>query len=159
MSVALTTQRYAYEPNHDGTYSVTDSLTGECVGTTADEREARKTTQRMNALHLANVNRIGRAAIRREIHAVPSQEGGRETCAAVLEDNPPAIASMRVDALLRAVRWHGPARRQATLKFAGCSSVKVVQDLTARQRARLCEALRMSTDELRVEALGLRGAP
>lgn len=147
------TARYAYEPNHDGTYSILDTVTGECVGTSPDEAEAAKAVQRMGALWVANDTRLKRAAIRREIRAASTSVLSRETCAAVLEDNPPEVASMRVEALLECIRKAGPVRRRRTLKLAGCSNVKLVGSLTERQRALLVAALRMESDELRVEVL------
>lgn len=155
---ALTTQRYAYEANHDGTYSILDTVTGECVGTSPDEPDAVKAVQRLSALWLANDTRIRRAAIKREIRSASPSVLSRETCAAVFEDNPPVLASMRVESLLLCVRSLQKARTDACLVYAGCSTVRLVGELTTRQRVRLVDALRMSPDELSVEVSGIRQA-
>lgn len=155
---ALNTERYAHEPNHDGTYSITDTLNGELVGTTPDEREAAKTVQRMNALHLANTIRLARGAVKREIHGAPTVTASCETCAAVIEDNPPLIASMRAEALIRCVRRMHRSRRDLILAYAECSNVRLMSELTARQRVRLVDALRMSTRDLSFEVSGMRQA-
>jgi hypothetical protein len=101
MSTAAKTERYTAEPAEYG-WDIVDSTTGESIGVCPDEHEAVKTVQRTNALHSANVNRIERARIKREIHSAPSMAASREVLAAVLEDNPPALATMRVEALVAA---------------------------------------------------------
>jgi hypothetical protein len=86
MSTAAKTERYTAEPAEYG-WDIVDSTTGESIGVCPDEHEAVKTVQRTNALHSANVNRIERARIKREIHSAPSMAASREVLAAVLEDH------------------------------------------------------------------------
>jgi hypothetical protein len=149
----IDTARYTTERTDYG-YDIIDTHTGACVGVAPDEQQAATTVQRLSELHRANRVRLARAAIKREIHDARPPAASRETLAAVLEDNPPALATMRVEALLRSVRQHHVARRKGTLKYARCSESKTVGELTSRQRARLCEALRMAGYEELLAALG-----
>jgi hypothetical protein len=141
MSTAAKTERYTAEPAEYG-WDIVDSTTGESIGVCPDEHEAVKTVQRTNALHSANVNRIERARIKREIHSAPSMAASREVLAAVLEDNPPALATMRVEALVACLRRCPSVRRRSMLRFASVSDTLTVEQMTDRQRHVLCAALR-----------------
>lgn len=143
---ALTTQRYAYEPNHDGTYSITDTLTGECVGTTPDLASAKLRAQCLTALKTANEHRSIIADFKRRLHALTCHEG-----AALLSDclrnynderDDPAFGAMQIQAALLSVRGIGRTKASIIIRQANVHALsRRVRDLTDRQRAVIAEAL------------------
>lgn len=139
---AVVDARYGAVEGDLGTWYVVDTHRQITVGECADKREAAKTVQRMNALLAANAIRKARRVVKQEIRRPDSLTRGLEACAAILEDNPPAIAGMRVEKLLRSVPRLKQSRLLEFLRRAGCSTVKLVGDLTDRQRELLIDALR-----------------
>jgi hypothetical protein len=116
-------QRYTVAPGEGG-WDVIDATTGKCVGSAPDLDAAGHCAQALGALIGANETRFKRARIKREIKGCATPVESREACAAVIEDNPQELASMRLTALLLAVRYHRSERIRDTLRFAACTDSK-----------------------------------
>jgi hypothetical protein len=89
--------------------------------------------QAMQALLIANTNRLAAAQVRREIAA------GVLTVGQALED--PRSGCMPISRLLTAQRAWGPKKASRLLNSHGIWPTRRVRDLTARQRLVLREAL------------------
>ncbi len=92
--------------------------------------------QHLQALDRANVIRLERAAIKREIKA------GGVRVSDLLRDGPPVcLDSFLVESLLRTIRRLGPRAAQRIMHTVPIGSAATVGKLTARQRRALADAL------------------
>jgi hypothetical protein len=90
--------------------------------------------QAMQALLIANTNRLGAAEVRREVAA------GVLTIDQALED--PRAQCMPIGRLLCARRGWGPTKANQLLNLHRIWPTRRVRDLTARQRRIIAEAAR-----------------
>lgn len=104
----------------------------------------------MNPLNGAKgvATRVERARIRREVGAPPGVDLSMEVLAAVLEDRPAALDKVMVWEVL-GWAWvitsgshRRESRRRRLLRHAGIGQYLLVHEITDRQRAALCHALR-----------------
>jgi hypothetical protein len=98
-------------------------------------------TQVLEALALANEVYRSRAAVKREIRAMPRVEG-IAAVADLIEANPPLWRTARLEQLLRAPYRVGPNAVHRWLNAADLSPRKQVGSLTERQRFVLAGLLR-----------------
>lgn len=101
--------------------------------------------QHEEALALANEVRLARAAVRRKIAALPAREGREAVCAIVMD--PAGIwARERLDRVLRFPFRCGDRFSLVVRQRAGdvepLRPNKFLGELTVRQRARVCAAIR-----------------
>lgn len=96
----------------------------------------RALTQRMEALHRANVVRVSKAKLKRDLKA------GHVTLADVLFDPPECVLTAKVLELLLATPKVGRVKAQKALVRTQTSPSKTVGGLTHRQRHELVMLLR-----------------
>lgn len=114
-------------------------------------------TQQMEALAKGNERRLAAAQLRREIAALSLQEGMRKA-ADLLENPDEVVGSLKVDWLLRAIRYVGEGRVTRLCNASLASSARRarrVRDLSARERGVLAANLRISARHYR----GKKGNP
>lgn len=99
------------------------------------ERISLDQSQRDDALELANQVRCWHAQTKRDIRA------GRTSVLAVIENNDPWLATIRVTALLTAQPGRGPVKAAKLLRGVGVVGSVRFGDLTPVQHAVLWEAL------------------
>ena len=88
--------------------------------------------QHIQALANGQTIRLRRAALHREVAALPTAEG-RQRVADLLDHREPAIQSMRVSTLLEWIHRNGPLAVRGALAAAGVSEYRIVRELTDRQ--------------------------
>jgi len=99
------------------------------------------TAQHLQALELANAVRYDRAAIRRRVRAAGPD--GRQLVADLLDDGDGVVASMPVLRLLMWPQRMGQKGAVRMLRQVGVvSELRLVRDLTGRQRRSLAARLR-----------------
>ena len=89
--------------------------------------------QRTKALKRANEIRLGRAQLKRDLYAMPTQEGVARV-SELVADPPEDIKGMRVLELLSAPYRMGRHRAMGMLRRAGVPESKQIGELTDRQR-------------------------
>lgn len=94
----------------------------------------------MKALARANEVRLARAALSRQIRALPPAEGAAYV-ADVLLAPPPEMATMSVEALLGEIHRWGDSRSRKALLRAQVREGKAVGSLTPRQAKALAQAI------------------
>jgi hypothetical protein len=97
--------------------------------------------QRRDALALANRIRMGRAALKREMRALPRAQSCR-MAADLVAEMPEIVASMLALELLRPVKGIGSDTAPRILKKCGIGLSRTLESLTTRQRQALESALR-----------------
>lgn len=91
--------------------------------------------QHMQALARANVKRLKRAAVRRELKA------GSASATEVIKDPPPELDTMTIADLLRAQDRWGMVRVRKFLTYLTISEHRTLNQLTPRQRELLATEL------------------
>lgn len=98
-------------------------------------------TQIEDALARANEVRFKRADYRRTVKPLDYEEGRRRV-ADILDENPPCLAKMRVEEVLRWVSRMREDITQPLLADAECTAYTTISALGDRRRALLVSALR-----------------
>jgi hypothetical protein len=97
--------------------------------------------QHMVALQKANVHRLARAGLHREVAAM-SHADGLLRLAELIEDPPPEIVTLPVGEAVRWVRLVGASGARMLLRHVQLSAARQVGALTPRQRRVLVSWLR-----------------
>lgn len=100
------------------------------------------------ALQSAQIKRLGVAAFRREVAALPANQGARAVAAAIEHKHQDTIiGSARIGHLLRAIKWLGDQKCERCLIAAGVhNGDKRLRDLTERQIGAVVIQLEMWAD-------------
>lgn len=96
--------------------------------------------QRLDALEKANKVRTARARIRRDLYVLPKNEG-RIRAAELVCQPPRPIEGMTVVMLLGTIRGVGPSQVKAWLRKLSLTDLKIIGQLTERQRREVAELL------------------
>jgi hypothetical protein len=103
------------------------------------------TTQNLIALAQANEVRYKRAALKKELFALPIPES-RAKAAGIILDPPDYVETMAVFRLLTACYRTGPAHTRKYLRAVGISDQRAVGALTKREAEHLSLLLRTQAD-------------
>lgn len=99
------------------------------------QRSVERHQQTMSALAMANVVRLARAKLRRDIKA------GAVSAVGVVQDPPACASGMTVMQLLTSQDYWGRSRAHKLLNAIGLAEARALGDLTDRQRHVLVKAL------------------
>jgi hypothetical protein len=99
------------------------------------EEEARLFQQRMRALHKANVVRMDRSQLKKDLKA------GKVPIVDIFEDPPERLASMKVIDLLLSAPKHGRVRANKVLRQCNVSASRELGNLTSRERSAIVSRL------------------
>lgn len=138
---AVVDARYGAVEGDLGTWYVVDTEKDITVGVCADEDEAARSAQQLNALQYANSKRLAAAEFKRDVFALGRRDGALHL-AGLLLDPGEMLNAMPIQAALLSVKGIGAAKAITMLRAAGVSAVsRRVRDMSHRQRSMLALSL------------------
>jgi hypothetical protein len=101
--------------------------------------------QHLEALDQANRVRLYRSRLKHDLRELSRTEGMVHV-AAILDNLPSELSTMRVEALLLSIHKFGQTRSTRTLTKAGISPFRTFEGLTLRQAAALADLLKKGVE-------------